>query len=101
MEDKRIPDNAITASYYYSSYYPKNARLNQNIGGWCTRTTGGHYLQIDLGEVKTVTKVATQGYSGGSYWTTYYHLEYSVDGLKWAYYRTPNTGRKVSNYISY
>ena len=93
MEDKRIPDNAITASHYYSSYYPRYGRLNYN--GWCT-TSGGQYLQIDLGEVKTITKVATQGLRQKSYRTKSYFLEYSIDGKHWAYYRKPDRSTKVS-----
>jgi hypothetical protein len=94
MEDKRIPDNAITASYRYSSYNERYARLNDGKA-WCTRKIGGQYLQIDLGEVKTITRVATQGWSGG-YWTKKYFLEYSIDGLHWAYYRKYGTAQKVS-----
>jgi hypothetical protein len=100
MEDKRIPDTAITASYTHAKHYPKNGRLNFG-GGWCTYTTGGKYLQIDLGEVKTITRIATQGYSGVSYWTIQYHLEYSIDGLNWAYYYQPNIAKKVSIYIPF
>jgi hypothetical protein len=95
MEDKRIPDTAITASYTYNSNFPKNGRLNSG-GAWCTYTSGSHYLQIDLGDIKTVTGVATQGIYGAAYWTTQYQLEYSIDGLNWAYYYKPDKNKKVS-----
>ena len=94
MEDFRIPNNAISASYYYSSYYPRYARLNYG-SGWCTHNNGGYRLQIDVGEVKTITKVATQGLYGNNQRTTSYWLEYSIDGIHWAYYRKPDTNPKV------
>ena len=66
MEDRRILDSAITASSSVnSSHGPSNARLNflnkgSDISAWCPKSSGeNQWLQIDLGEVTAVTKVAT------------------------------------------
>ncbi|XP_031551872.1 lactadherin-like, partial [Actinia tenebrosa] len=92
MEDKRIPDTAIKASNYIHSSYPRYGRLNLGYA-WCTDSKG-KYLQIDLGEVKTITKVATQGYQGGTSYVTAYQIEHSIDGIHWVFYYTPNMKKK-------
>ena len=37
------------------------------------------FLQIDLGKVINVTRIATQGRSGKGWWTKTYTLDYSAD----------------------
>ena len=43
------------------------------------------FIKIDLGRVRVVSGVATQGYSF-NLWTTQYHLNYSIDGTVWKRY---------------
>ena len=94
MSDGRIPDQSISA---FSSLIscpdclPKLARLNQ-IGSWCSNegTLGKEYLQIDLGSVTNVTKVATQGRTLSSRWVTEYSLSYSNDAASWTQYNGTN-----------
>lgn len=62
---------------------PWEGRLNGNQA-WCARNTDSkQYLQIDLGRVATVSRVATQGHPVSSHWVTEYELSYSTDGIFW------------------
>ena len=94
MEDKRIPDGAVTASSSYDDRHrPSLARLNilsdgKHIGAWCPKAkTTNQWLQIDLGEITAVTKVATQGRYSSEDRVTTYTLSYSVDGMHWTGYK--------------
>ena len=90
-----IPDSRMTASTFHaSSYYPYYGRLHENRGdgGWCTKTASDRtdYLQVDMGSVRSVCAVATQGYRGGHSRTTSYKLHLSTDGVTWNTYRETN-----------
>ena len=106
MEDRRIPDRAITASSSInSSHSPSSARLNilnndSDVGAWCPKTEGDNqWLQIDLGEVTAVTKVATQGRYNSEDRVTTYTLSYSVDGTHWAGYKQRVMDKVVCDYF--
>ena len=89
MESRAIPDSSITASVYYSKgYEPYNARLNIQPGGgsygvWAGKNRADEYLQVDLGKLKDIRKVATQGRANKNQWVKRYKLQYSVDGSQW------------------
>ena len=94
MEDKRIPDGAFTASSSFNDHHrPSLARLNilsdgKHIGAWCPKAkTTNQWLQIDLGEITAVTKVATQGRYSSPDRARTYTLSYSVDGMHWTAYK--------------
>lgn len=94
MEDERIPDSAFTASGSYDNRHrPSLARLNllsdgKHVGAWCPKLKSrNQWLQIDLGEITAVTKVATQGRYNSEDRTRTYTLSYSVDGLHWTSYK--------------
>ena len=94
-----VPDSRMTAStFYHSNYYPYYGRLQENRGhgGWCTRTTIDRtdYLQVDMGTVRSVCAVATQGLDQ-DLWTTSYKLHLSTDGVTWNIYKKTNI-EKVS-----
>ena len=62
-----IKDEAITASSYRGHLYrPANGRLNMpwrygySSGAWCGHNVGD-WIQVDLGQEYTVTKVSLQG----------------------------------------
>ena len=92
MADGRIPDFAITASSWFDwRYVPQNGRLYRSFRmgdfayGWSPRhSVVGEWLQIDLGTVVMVTKIATQGssYLHVVEWVTQYSIEYSEDGTE-------------------
>ena len=90
VEDKRIPDGAFTASGSYdNNYRPSLARLNilsdgKHGGAWCPKhKSTNQWLQVDLGAITAVTKVATQGRYNSEDRVRTYTLSYSVDGIHW------------------
>lgn len=56
-----IPDSAISASETHVNYVPAGARIDSQAG-WYTndKSRSQDWIQVDLGEKKHVTKVATQ-----------------------------------------
>jgi hypothetical protein len=88
-----LPDSAIRASSAHGNnwhyYGPGNARLlaNRNYGCWLPQyNRPGEWIQVDLGRVRAVGGVATQGRPAGSYWVRSYTLLYSTDGQQWTSY---------------
>lgn len=62
---------------------PWNGRL-KNGKAWCAGSNDiKQYLQVDLGRVQTVSRVATQGHPVSQHWVTRYKVAYSVDGIFW------------------
>lgn len=91
----------MTASTIFNSRYrPSYGRLNGQMGGKCwapkTAVNSSHYLQVDMGEVRYVCALATQG-SGSNEWTTSYKLHLSTDGVIWKTYMENNID-KVSKF---
>ena len=94
VEDKRIPDGAFTASSSTDDRHgPSLARLNilsdgKHMAAWCPKVKStNQWLQIDLGEITAVTKVATQGRYNSEDSVKTYTLSYSVDGMHWTGYK--------------
>ena len=88
VEDKnQIPDAQMTASSRYLFYYPYEGRLN-GAKGWCqqTKIITNDYIQVDMGLLRSVCAVATQGKKNGSF-TKSYKLSFSTDGVKWMTYQ--------------
>ena len=86
------------SSFYSSSYYPYFGRLNGNrgVGAWTPdKTDKTDYLQVDMGAVRSVCAVATQGRKIGNEWAKGYKFYVSKDGLTWNAY-TENNVEKVS-----
>ncbi|XP_048584529.1 uncharacterized protein LOC5514577 [Nematostella vectensis] len=81
-----IPDSQITASSYRSNDFPYYARLQKSTF-WCTdEEDKNQYLQVDLGEMRTVSRIATQGRGNWYNWVSAYYLFYSQDGQHWTPY---------------
>lgn len=51
-----------------------------------------YVTQVDLGQVRSVSGVATQGYMGEMF-VSKYHLNYSTDGLTWHSFRERGENR--------
>jgi hypothetical protein len=93
MEDGSILDSQITESSYAQQnpvHAGRGARLNnQKISGvtagvWAAGSkSAGEYLQVDLGSVKMITKLATQGRPGYGQRVTEYTVSYSNDTDNW------------------
>ncbi|KAI8514743.1 hypothetical protein Bbelb_073340 [Branchiostoma belcheri] len=100
MESGAIPDDSITASSTWddAGHEPYRGRLNgvTGVGAWAAGTnTIGEWLQVDLGEMKTVTGTIIQGRYNYDQWVTSYKLEYSVDGLSWITYASSDGSEEV------
>ena len=91
MSSGKIPDDAITASSYYSSdYKPGYGRLKR-VGSKCSWTPTaagkiGSWLQVDLGQLTTVTGIATQGTCYSGEWAKSYSVSYSNEPNSWTLY---------------
>ncbi|KAL9968117.1 hypothetical protein ACROYT_G026449 [Oculina patagonica] len=96
MESGLITDAQITASTQYDANHAAiQGRLNflaggGKQGGWSSRTNDGNqWIQIDLDTFTKVTRIVTQGRNAFNQWVTKYKLEYSEDGVHFAYYHVP------------
>ena len=82
------------SSFHNGDYRPSYGRLNdsRSKGGWCPKTLSDRtdYLQVDMGEVRFLCGVATQGLQGSSAWATSYKLQLSTDGITWNIYKETN-----------
>ena len=87
MQNKRIPDENITASSELSANHaPAFARLDSDEGAWCSAPNDSlPYIQILLNEEKAITKIKTQGIYKESRWATEYQIKYLKEG-KWFTY---------------
>ena len=104
MESDDIPDASISATTVYNQYYsPARARLHTikegSYGGaWLTKKNDlGQWIQVDLGKVFKITRLATQGRQDGNNWVRSYSISYSVEGGPFVpysngqvYYKCPN-----------
>ena len=107
LEDRRVPDQLITASSFYNYYCaPRNARLRQRrvgrLGGaWCAkRSDRRQWLKIDLGGLTRVSRIATQGRQNSDQWVTSYYVSYSTKGYRFITYKE-NRRTKVSEIWSH
>lgn len=88
MENYGIDNSQISASsetsIESSKYGPQSARLN-NMYVWRANEnrTEGEYIQIDLGQLKTLTAVAVQGDENGLSWVTSFTIKNSNDNQTW------------------
>lgn len=88
MKDKAvIPDNAITASSSLNQFYgPERARLElrksgRYAGAWIPKYPDiGQWIQVDLGKVTKITRIAHQGRNEVSQYVKSFTLSYSIEG---------------------
>ncbi|XP_058942463.2 zinc metalloproteinase nas-8-like [Pocillopora verrucosa] len=104
--DNKLPDSAFTASTELSPgggwwALASNARLyfeddydNKRIGSWCAVDRNPQWLRIDLGQMKTITGIATQGRDVFVEHVKKYELAFSTDGTNFQNYQE-NGGSKV------
>ena len=58
-------------------------------GSWLPRYVDiGQWIQVDLGNVTMVTKIATQGSPTAEHWVSEYMISYSIDGGYFSIYQT-------------
>lgn len=94
MESRAISDVQISASSQWDANHAAiQGRLNFQAGGgkqggWSAKTNNqNQWLQADLGKVRKVTHLATQGRNGNSQWVKSYKVEFSNDGSTFQFYK--------------
>ena len=98
MESGSIADSQITASSEYNvNKSPKRARLHtkelghiNGDGAWSSLTNDlNQWIQVDLGKVRPVTHIATQGrnHYSPAQWVKKYKLQFSDDGVSFLFYK--------------
>ncbi|XP_029445441.1 contactin-associated protein-like 2 [Rhinatrema bivittatum] len=85
-----LPHSSFSSSSLMSSIYaPGYAKLNKRdgAGGW-SPLDSDHYqwLQVDFGNRKQISSIATQGRYSSSDWVTQYRMLYSDTGRNWKPY---------------
>ncbi|XP_066014989.1 uncharacterized protein [Pocillopora verrucosa] len=86
MQSGDIKDSQITASSYRPADLPHYGRLH-NGKYWCAKDKKRDgYLQVDLGQLRTVNKILIQGRGNWYDWVTGFFLYYSDDGQRWKGY---------------
>ena len=88
MEDKRITDQALSASSILNSRFTaQRGRLNLVGDAWNpSRRDRMPWLQVDFGRKVGIVQIATQGEDGGDYWVTSYSLSYKANGRDFVTY---------------
>ncbi|KAL9951076.1 hypothetical protein ACROYT_G043672 [Oculina patagonica] len=100
MQNGDIKDNQITATSSRSADLPHYGRLHNNKY-WCAaKKSKNEYIQVDLGQVKTLNKILIQGRGNRYDWVTGFFLYYSDDGQRWTGY-TESGDKNHSNSICY
>ncbi|EHH17828.1 hypothetical protein EGK_14300, partial [Macaca mulatta] len=85
-----LPHVAFSSSSSMTgSYSPGYAKINKRggAGGW-SPSDSDHYqwLQVDFGNRKQISAIATQGRYSSSDWVTQYRMLYSDTGRNWKPY---------------
>ncbi|XP_022778337.1 uncharacterized protein LOC111319871 [Stylophora pistillata] len=92
MESGEIPDSAISASSSanVNSYAPSIGRLHflssgsGKYGSWAAGANNLlQWLQVDFGDWRKITAVATQGRQDSNQWVKLYSLSFSYDSVFW------------------
>ena len=88
MQNKQIPDSAITASpYWHSETTAHNGRLHflprsGIVGGWVARWIDQNpFFQVHFGDWRKVTRVAIQGRQDKNEWVESFSLSYGYDSV--------------------
>ena len=109
MQNKQIPDSAITASSYMYWYHKpgkaENGRLHflptsDRVGGWVARWHDNNpFFQVHFGGWRKVTRVAIQGRQDQDQWVESFSLSYGYDSVSFQDYKEEGV-KKVSKRIS-
>lgn len=93
LENRKIPDSAITTSSDANGYYKgSNGRLQAQPGnggyGWLAAAQNNlQWFQVDFGSWTKVARLAIQGRQNAAHWVTKFKLAYSYDGVFFKEYR--------------
>ena len=95
MQNKQIPDSAITASTeYYSAFYGRLHFLAWRAGGWVARWNDkNQFLQVHFSDWRKVTRVAIQGRQDYDQWVKSFSLSYGYDSVFFEDYKEDGVKR--------
>ena len=106
MQNKQIPDSAITASAHgYYKAKATNGRLHflptsDSVGGWVARRDDNNpFFQVHFGGWRKVTRVAIQGRQDKDQWVESFSLSYGNDSVSFQDYKEEGV-KKVSKRMS-
>ncbi|KAL9970487.1 hypothetical protein ACROYT_G022871 [Oculina patagonica] len=87
-----IPDARMTASTFFGAPCDPNLGRLHGPKAWCPKTNSDRtdFLQIDMGAVRTVCAVATQGFKAGTWRTSSYRVHLSSNGVTWNAFKENN-----------
>ena len=87
LEDKRLPNGAMTASSYYNRYLaPWHGRINHRWSWSARRSTRTQWLQVYFGGLARITGISSQGRQDANQWVKTFMLTFSRDGIRFAKY---------------
>ena len=88
LESGIIPDAQLSASSFLTGFEVPRGRLNTTGNSWThiESSDPNPYYQVDLGQVETISAVATQGRNSHPQWVTSYSIQYSNDGMNFTDY---------------
>ncbi|KAK3254862.1 hypothetical protein CYMTET_35936 [Cymbomonas tetramitiformis] len=91
MQSGVIQDSQLSASSAWGNDAcdVTNGRLlsSGSNHAWCSQTTNvGEWMQVDLGHIRSIRAIATQGrdWDQEAQWVSAYNVSSSVDGITWA-----------------
>ena len=87
MENGNIADSQITSSTFWRGLASAKGRLNGATAWAAGQNDQNQWIQVDLGEQKIVTKIATQGRNNHEQWVTSYVVSYSLNGQTFNQYQ--------------
>ena len=88
LEDSRVTKQGMKASSMWNMHYaPWEGRLYSNRAWVARQRNTKQWLQIDLGTVTRVKRIATQGRYNAEQWVTSYAVSKSLNGVRFSAYR--------------
>ena len=100
MENGNIADSQITSSTFWKRLASAKGRLNGATAWAAGQNDQNQWIQVDLGEQKIVTKIATQGRNNYDQWVTSYGVSYSLNGQTFNQYQVHSIDKVTYNQLT-
>lgn len=93
--EELLKSAALSATSSLPDRGPNNARLYGDNAWTASSSDFDQYLIVDLGSVRNVTRIATQGRRHSSEYVMEYSISYGTNGLDYADYKEPGGNTKM------
>ncbi|XP_031554820.1 uncharacterized protein LOC116291753 isoform X2 [Actinia tenebrosa] len=91
-----IQNSQMNSSFHLDNNHTASHGRLYGSSSWCSSTLSNtQYIQINLGQVVTVTGIATQGDHTMDKWVTTYTISYSMDGNLWNTYKAGSNRNEI------